>query len=92
MNLFFVIDEYSDVSGEAEVREQKNVVMDALRNPHIPRPKGEWIGGEVARQSVNPYSSVCCEISDGQIGFGNEQSLMLANDRSSASLILLTSI
>ena len=92
MNLSFVIDEYSDVSGEAEVREQKNVVMDALRNPHIPRPKGEWIGGEVARQSVNPYSSVCCEISDGQIGFGNEQSLMLANDRSSVSLILLTSI
>ncbi|THH19394.1 hypothetical protein EW146_g1751 [Bondarzewia mesenterica] len=50
MNLFFVIDEYSDVAGEAEVREQKNIIMDALCNPHKPRPRGEWIGGEVARQ------------------------------------------
>ena len=92
MNLFFVIDEYSDVSGEVEVREQKNVVMSALRDPHIPRPKGEWIGGEVARQFVDPCSSVCCEASDGQTGFGNEQSLMLANDRSSDSSTLSTSI
>jgi len=27
-----------------------NIIMDALRNPHTPRPKGEWIGGEVTRQ------------------------------------------
>lgn len=50
MNLFFVIDEYSDISTPEEVRKQKNIVMDALRNPHTPRPEGEWIGGEVARQ------------------------------------------
>jgi len=50
MNLFFVIDEYSDVSEPSEVREQKDVIMDALRNPHKPRPKGEWPGAEVARQ------------------------------------------
>jgi hypothetical protein len=50
MNLFFVIDEYSDVADGYGAREQANIVMDALRNPHKPRPKGEWIGGEVARQ------------------------------------------
>ncbi|KAN0078464.1 Isoprenoid synthase domain containing protein [Tylopilus felleus] len=50
MNLFFVIDEYSDVSDPSEVRKQKDAIMDALRNPHKPRPKGEWVGGEVARQ------------------------------------------
>ncbi|KAG1819038.1 terpenoid synthase [Suillus subaureus] len=50
MNLFYVIDEYSDVSEEGEVRQQKDVVMDALRHPYKPRPKGEWVGGEVARQ------------------------------------------
>ena len=50
MNLFFVIDEYSDVGDVETVREQKDIVMDALRNPHKPRTKGEWIGGEIARQ------------------------------------------
>ncbi|KAF8554246.1 terpenoid synthase [Imleria badia] len=50
MNIFFVIDEYSDVSEPYEVQKQKDAIMDALRNPHKPRPKGEWIGGEMARQ------------------------------------------
>ncbi|KAF8547657.1 terpenoid synthase [Imleria badia] len=50
MSLVFVIDEYSDASEPSEVRKQKDVIMDALHNPHKPRPKGEWIGGEVARQ------------------------------------------
>jgi hypothetical protein len=52
MNLFFVIDEYSDVASGDGAREQANIVMDALRNPYKPRPAGEWVGGEVARQSV----------------------------------------
>lgn len=52
MNLFFVIDEYSDIAPVEEVRQQKDIVMDALRNPHKPRPEGEWVGGEVARQYV----------------------------------------
>jgi hypothetical protein len=55
MSLVFVIDEYSDVSEEGEVRQQKDVVMDALRHPYKPRPKGEWIGGEVTRQWVICY-------------------------------------
>ncbi|KAF8546266.1 terpenoid synthase [Imleria badia] len=50
MHLVFLFDEYSDRSPPSEVRKQKDVVMDAFRNPHTPRPKGEWIGGEVARQ------------------------------------------
>ena len=50
MSLFVLIDEYSDVSDPSEVRKQKDIIMDALRNPHKPRPKGEWIGGEATRQ------------------------------------------
>jgi hypothetical protein len=50
MHFVFVFDEYSDKSAPSEVRKQKDAVMDAFRNPHTPRPKGEWIGGEVARQ------------------------------------------
>jgi len=50
MNLFFVIDEYTDVATESEAREMARVIMDAIRNPCQPRPDGEWIGGEIARQ------------------------------------------
>jgi hypothetical protein len=50
MNLLFVIDEYSDIAEANEVRQQKDIIMDALRSPHKPRPEGEWIGGEIARQ------------------------------------------
>ncbi|KAG2033028.1 terpenoid synthase [Suillus americanus] len=50
MNLATLIDEYSDASEVGEVRKQKDAIMDALRHPHEPRPKGEWVGGEIARQ------------------------------------------
>lgn len=50
MNMFFVFDEHSDVAHEDEVQVMANIIMDALRNPHTPRPKGEWVGGEVTRQ------------------------------------------
>ena len=53
MHLGFLIDDSVDRSTPSQVRKQKDVVMDALRNPHTPRPKGEWIGGEVARQYVH---------------------------------------
>ncbi|KAH9173525.1 terpenoid synthase [Lactarius sanguifluus] len=49
-NLIFVYDEFSDTGNEAEVQAMANVMVDALRNPHTPRPEGEWIGGEIARQ------------------------------------------
>ncbi|KAF8493609.1 terpenoid synthase [Gautieria morchelliformis] len=50
MDLFFVIDEHTDVADGKTARNQADIVMDALRNPHTPRPTGEWVGGEVARQ------------------------------------------
>jgi len=50
MHVYFIYDEYSDVAHEDEVQVMANIIMDALRNPHTPRPKGEWVGGEVTRQ------------------------------------------
>jgi hypothetical protein len=52
MNGTYVLDEHSDVSGGPEVQKQKDIVMDALHNPYEPRPKGEWICGEIVRQWV----------------------------------------
>ena len=52
MNQVFVYDEYSDKAHEDKVQVMYNTMMDALRNPHTPRPKGEWVGGEVTRQYV----------------------------------------
>ena len=50
MNMVFVYDEFSDALQEDEVQNMGNAMMDALLNPHSPRPEGEWVGGEVARQ------------------------------------------
>ena len=50
MNLFFVIDEHTDLSDTKTAREQANIVMNALENPEKLRPAGEWVGGEVTRQ------------------------------------------
>ena len=50
--VFFVVDEYTDVEPEPVVREMINVVIDALHNPRKPRPEGEIILGEICRQSV----------------------------------------
>ncbi|ROV94058.1 hypothetical protein VMCG_08230 [Cytospora schulzeri] len=50
MNLFFIVDEYSDKSSPSDVWDQVSISMDALRNPQKPRPEGEWVGGEATRQ------------------------------------------
>ncbi|THH26436.1 hypothetical protein EUX98_g7752 [Antrodiella citrinella] len=50
MNVFFVIDEYSDVADEKTTQGIADIVMDALRNPLTPRPAGESIIGEITRQ------------------------------------------
>ena len=50
MILFFVFDEYSDVENAEIVRKQADMIMDALRNPFIPRPSGEIVLGELTRQ------------------------------------------
>ncbi|KAM7218649.1 Isoprenoid synthase domain containing protein [Rhypophila decipiens] len=50
MHLFFVFDEYSDRSTQEESRQQAISIMDALRDPHKPRPEGEFVGGRVAQE------------------------------------------
>lgn len=63
MNFFFVFDEYTDLEDEHQVRVLSDIVMDALRNPGVPRPEGECIIGEIARQCVVlsiVYSSDTC--------------------------------
>ncbi|KAG6907098.1 hypothetical protein DXG01_010511 [Tephrocybe rancida] len=50
MNLFFVIDEYTDVEPAPVVREMVDVVIDALNNPDRPRPEGEILLGKVAQE------------------------------------------
>ncbi|KAJ7509058.1 terpenoid synthase [Mycena galericulata] len=50
MNLFFVFDEYTDAGTSEEVRNLAGIVMDALYHPSVPRPRGENIVGEIARQ------------------------------------------
>jgi len=55
MNLFFIIDEYSDAANGKGSGIISAIVMDAIRNPHTPRPNGEWIGGEAARQLGNLF-------------------------------------
>ncbi|KAL5513793.1 hypothetical protein ACEPAH_4194 [Sanghuangporus vaninii] len=50
MDLFFIIDEYTDVEPGHVVREMVNVVLDSMNNPHKPRPAREIILGEIARQ------------------------------------------
>lgn len=50
MNLFFLVEEYTDVESPAVVQEMVDIVMDALNNPHKPRPEGEIVLGEATRQ------------------------------------------
>ena len=50
MNVFFVVDEYTDVEPAPVVREMIDIVIDAMHNPDKPRPKGEILLGEVTRQ------------------------------------------
>ena len=58
MNLFFVFDESSDIATTQDVRTQADIIMAAIRNPHLVRPAGEWVGGEVARQWVPDLTSL----------------------------------
>ncbi|KAJ7654615.1 isoprenoid synthase domain-containing protein [Mycena polygramma] len=50
MNLFFLVEEYTDVESAAVVQEMVDIVMDALNHPHKPRPEGEIVLGEATRQ------------------------------------------
>lgn len=57
MHVFFLVDEYTDVEESHVVREMVDVVLDAMRHPQKPRPVGEVILGEIARQCVQ-FNSV----------------------------------
>ena len=50
MNLYFFYDEHSDLVDKGQAQLQADIIMDALRNPHRTRPKGEWVGGRVTQQ------------------------------------------
>jgi len=50
MHVFFLVDEYTDVESAHAVRDIVAIVLDAMHNPHHPRPEGEIIVGEITRQ------------------------------------------
>ena len=50
MNFFFAIDEYTDVEPAPIVRNIVTAIVDALHNPDKPRPEGETLLAEIARQ------------------------------------------
>jgi Delta6-protoilludene synthase len=50
MAFMFAVDEYTDKFDSDGVRVDVDIVMDALRNPHVERPPGETKLGEIARQ------------------------------------------
>jgi hypothetical protein len=52
MHLFFVYDEYTDVMDRESAPEIADIVIDALRNPSVPRPPNECFLGELSRQYV----------------------------------------
>ncbi|KZV87270.1 terpenoid synthase [Exidia glandulosa HHB12029] len=49
MNLFFLIDEYTDRQPREVVQTTCDIVLDALNNPEKPRPEGEILVGSVAQ-------------------------------------------
>jgi hypothetical protein len=53
MNLFYVYDEYTDIAGGEGADRIRNIVMDAFRHPEKPRPEGELLLGEMAREFVH---------------------------------------
>ncbi|KIH93396.1 hypothetical protein SPBR_04258 [Sporothrix brasiliensis 5110] len=49
MNVFFVIEDGTDDESPAETTKRVRLVTEALRNPTVARPEGEWGGVEIAR-------------------------------------------
>lgn len=50
MDLFFVIDEYTDHELAPAVKEMVGMLLDAVHNPQKPRPVGEPILSEMMRE------------------------------------------
>ena len=53
MNLFWVYDEYTDIADGEGAGKIRDIVMDAFRHPEKPRPEGEFLLGEMAREFVD---------------------------------------
>ena len=52
MNLFYVYDEYTDIANGEGADKIRGIVMDAFHHPEKPRPEGELLLGEMAREFV----------------------------------------
>ncbi|OSX64651.1 hypothetical protein POSPLADRAFT_1133971 [Postia placenta MAD-698-R-SB12] len=50
MNVFLIIEESTDVESASVVHDIVDIVIDAINNPHKPRPEGESHIGEITRQ------------------------------------------
>ncbi|KAG1809646.1 isoprenoid synthase domain-containing protein [Suillus subaureus] len=50
MNVFFLLEEYTDNENGAVTKDMADLVIDAINNPQKIRPEGECILGEIARQ------------------------------------------
>ncbi|KAI0056030.1 terpenoid synthase [Artomyces pyxidatus] len=50
MIVFFLFDEFTDRCHADQARAYADMIMDALDNPHKPRPAGECLLGEITRQ------------------------------------------
>lgn len=50
MNVFFLLEEYTDTENGAGTKDIVDIVIDAIHNPHKIRPEGECIIGEISRQ------------------------------------------
>lgn len=70
MNLFFVIDEYTDVEPPVVVREMVDVMIDALKNPYKTRPEGENIFGQIMKEFVIFFSGLASNHRN-RLDFGN---------------------
>lgn len=53
MHTFFTLDEHTDNQPMDVVIERCEATMDAILHPDKPRPEGESIIGEIARQCVD---------------------------------------
>ena len=50
IHLIFTFDDQSDLLSPDDVRQKGDILIDAMLHPDKPRPEGEWVGGEFARQ------------------------------------------
>jgi len=50
MNVYFIVDEYTDNKDAAVTKLMVDIITDALHHPHTKRPEGECILGEIVRQ------------------------------------------